>query len=337
MKILAYDDNPGFGGHQIMACQGLRALAAEPSVDLVCMVRPGNQLLAKALSPLPILPADPFRIRNIQPDKVLCIQGDIGQSKRGVKASVHAGIECISYIAIPHPLAEMGAKLGAIRDWLNRPFLNMPDRFITISGTMRDILVDRGCAKPVSIVPNGIPKPQTTNHKPQAEHPVIGVVGRIEFKQKQQDAMLKAFLEQTETFKDCRLLFVGGGPDEDKLNAMVRKHATISCLPWQNDVEAIFQQIDVLAIPSRYEGVPLVMLEALVRGIPAIGSARDGMKEMLPSDWTFEPGDAKGIADAFEKVRAHGKDHTEVLRAKMLAEHSLEAFNANFTAAILQS
>ena len=329
MKILVYDDNPGFGGHQFMACHGIEALAAETSVEVACMVNPANRKLIERLAGLTLHePDSDFHALGI--DLVLCIQGDIGQSTNGILAANKNGIPCVSYIAIPHRMADMRAKLGALRDRMNERFINAPDRFITISESMRQILIDRGCIKPIEIVPNGIPIPQPAQSNPQSPNPTIGLIGRIEFKQKQQDFMVQAFLDHSDVFNDCRLLIAGGGPDRTKLEKLIRGKENITLLPWTDDAETLYRQIDLLAIPSRYEGVPLVMLEALARAIPVIGSNRDGMKDLLPEEWTFEPGNANALADTFSNLRTKGSDQIGSLQRKVLDENSLDAFKINF-------
>ncbi|MEN8254797.1 MAG: glycosyltransferase family 4 protein [Verrucomicrobiota bacterium] len=344
MKILVYDDNPDFGGHQAMACHGIEALAADPCLEIVFMFNPANHKLADRLSGagIPTCPA-PRRfgapqLQALAPDLVLCIQGDIAQSTKGIRAARKAGIECVSYIAIPHRMADMGAKLGALRDRINQRLLNQPDRYIAISESMKQLLIERGATKPIAIVPNGIPAPPASSHiPPPTSHMTLGLIGRIEFNQKQQDFMVRTFIDHPDVFGDCRLLIAGNGPDEEKLRRLIANKENISFLPWQEDVEAFYEQIDFLLLPSRYEGVPLVMLEALARGIPVLGSARDGMRDILPEAWTFEPENAQSLAKTFSRVRESWQSEIDALRQKIIAEHSLEKFKAGFRNAVCSS
>ncbi|WP_372847374.1 glycosyltransferase family 4 protein [Pontiella sp.] len=334
MKILVYDDNPDFGGHQVMACRGIAALAAEPALEIECMLNPANHRLAAQLrgADIPVCPAQ-ARMPAPPPDLVLCIQGDIAQSTAGIRAARKAGIECVSYLALPHRRATMGAKLGALRDGLNKKWVNAPDRFITLSESMKQILLDRGCTQPIAIVPNGIPAPPSPKHQVSSIQ-TIGLVGRIEFNQKQQDFMARTFLANP-AFNDCRLLFVGGGPDEDRLRKTIEDEERITLLPWQSDMETVYNQIDLLAIPSRYEGVPLVMLEALARGIPVIGSNRDGMQDILPPEWTFAPENSTSLASAFSAARKTWNQKIDALQQRILTEHANSLFQQNFRSAVV--
>jgi len=358
VKILVYDDNPDFGGHQIMACHGIKALATNPSIDVIVMINPENKKLADRLPALGNIQTigAPCSTRKIQglrnrlarrgiralgkqfqaleADLVLCIQGDIEESSQAVLAARKAGIECVSYIAIPHPMQHMGAKWGKLRDRINQYLLNQPDRYLTLSESMAEILRERGVTKPIAIVPNGIKPPSQKGITPHRSRLTLGLMGRVEFKQKQQDFMVETFCEFPSSFSECQLIIAGSGPDEENLRNQVQGKENITLLPWQNNAEAFYEQIDFLVIPSRFEGVPLVMLEALAHGIPVIASACDGMKDLLPESWTFEPENGKSLADTFSKVRNTWKSEIAPLQQKVLTDHSLKTFKENFRQAI---
>jgi glycosyltransferase involved in cell wall biosynthesis len=331
VKIAIYDDNPDFGGHQIMACHGIDALRADPSVNIAGIINPANQKLIHRLEGIPIVHPG-SDIRAIAPDLLLCLQGDIAQCTKGIKAAHRVGVECISYLALPHRRADMGAKLGALRDRINRQHLNTPDRFITISDSMKNLLIERGCTKPIVLVPNGIAVPPPRKPQPSSMQ-TIGLAGRIEFKQKQQDFLVRSFLSEP-AFNNCRLIIAGSGPDEEKLRAMIRGIETITLMPWQTQMEAFYEQIDLLVIPSRYEGVPLVMLEALARGIPVIGSNRDGMRDTLPPEWRFEPGNAHALGETFIKLRETHARPIEAIRKMVLENHAMDRFKQHFVQAV---
>ncbi|MBT8041809.1 MAG: glycosyltransferase family 4 protein [Pontiella sp.] len=333
MKILVYDDSPDYGGHQIMACLGIEALTSDPSIEVVCMFNPANRKLRERLKDHTILQFT-RNFQSLEVDKVLCIQGDVRQSFKGIDAAMQADIECISYIAIPHRMAHMGAKLGALRDIGHRRLFNKPDRYITISESMKKLLIERGARKPISVVPNGIQTPPATPQN-RSDIQTIGLLGRIEFNQKQQDFMVRTFLNHPKVFEDCRLLIAGNGPDENKLKAMIAGNENIVMIPWQENPESFYEQIDLLIIPSRYEGVLLVMLEALARSIPVIGSDRDGMKDLLPHTWTFETENADALIETFSHVRQTWQNEIDPLRQKVLSEHSLERFKVNFSKAVI--
>ncbi len=361
MKIIVYDDSPEYGGHQAMACYGIEALTDDPSREVVFLYQPKNRMLSERLSRIGQCrtiesPCETRRLQglrnhldhrgiarlakqftDLQGDLVLCIQGDSEQSSQALLAARRAEIRCVSYIALPHTMKEMGTAFGTLRDWSGQHCINLPDRFITISEGMRKKLVARGCSKPIDVIPNGIPIPAVSQeHKKSTDRSpcTLGVAGRIEFKQKRQDFVVEAFKQHPAMYQDCHLLIAGHGPDERILQGMTADMDSITLLPWQQDMNSFYDQIDLLVIPSRYEGVPLVMLEALARGIPVVGSAVDGMREFLPADWLFETGSTKSLAQTVARVRKHGQGAIGPIQQRVIKEHSLEAFKARFVDAV---
>ena len=152
--------------------------------------------------------------------------------------------------------------------------------------------------------------------------------------------MVRTFCTHPEAFHDCCLLIGGNGPDEGPLKQLIAecpRGSDITLRPWQDDVESFYGEIDVLMLPSRYEGVPLVMLEALARGIPVIGSARDGMKDILPESWTFEPENEDSLVETFSKCRHSWQNDIAEARIKIETEMTIEAFKAAFHRAVVQA
>ncbi|MDF7798955.1 glycosyltransferase family 4 protein [Pontiellaceae bacterium B1224] len=361
MKILVYDDNPHFGGHQIMACHGIEALIATPDIDVILMYNPYNRSLLEKLSgtekfqiletPCSTQKFQGLRNRfsrtginmlkehfqRLEPDLVLCIQGDIEQSSQAVLAAKKCRIDCISYIAIPHRLEKMGAKFGRLRDTLNRYLFNKPSSYITISESMKQLLKDRGTKRPISIVENGIEPPPIPKLVEHDNRFTIGLIGRIEFKQKQQDFFVRSFLQHSSVFTNCRVLIVGSGPDESKLKKLIKDKDSISCMPWQVNMEDVYEMLDMVVIPSRYEGVPLVMLEALARGLPVIGSRVDGMMDLLPTEWTFTTESSASMASTFSAARKTWPLKIEELQHRVIHENSMETFKKNFIHAVEKS
>lgn len=362
MKLVVYDDSSVFGGHQIMAVRGIEALAADPANDVTVFSDERNAGLHRRLQQVPRLHLRPApRVqqrlqglrahinRNAQcdlaqqfaalnPDRVLCIQGDIEHSALGVLAAERTGIDCISYLAVAHRCRETNARAGRLRDLANRQLLNRPDRYITVAECMKQKLIDRGVTRPITVVPNGIAIPRAPHPERPDASPVLGLVGRVEFNQKAQDFMMETFCRHADAFRDCSLLVVGSGPDEKRLRRMAAtcpRRDVITIRSWQEDMDAVWAEIDFLMLPSRYEGMPLVMLEALARGIPVIGSACDGMAELLPPSWLFEPGSADELATTFAGVRHIWQHEIAPLCDKVRSGMTIEAFQTAFCAAVV--
>ena len=374
-KTLAiYDDAAVFGGHEQMSCCGITALARESDLELKCFVAKSNEKLRQRIEgfaqdypniSLHLLDFTSQRfqgvrsrfalgrigqvaelLRTTESDAILVLQGDIELSSIGVLAGRKLGIPTVSYIPVPHTLATMQAKLGALRDPFNSWLFSQPDSYITISEGMKKLLQERGAAQPVEVVFNGFdpsktePRDRELSRKELAlplDRQVIAMVGRIEYKQKRQDFLLDCFARYRERFPNLHLMYVGSGPDEEDLKARVAAHELedrVTFVAWTDGLSGVYSAIDALALPSRFEGVPLVMLEAMSREVPIVGSRRDGMAEFLPSEWLFKPGDLAECADVLS--RCLEEDQSERVRSnrdRALKEFSMEQFDRGFVSA----
>jgi glycosyltransferase involved in cell wall biosynthesis len=282
------------------------------------------------------------RMLECGPAVVIAVQGNIEHSSLAMLAARKAGLPVASYIPVPHSHVEMGAKFGAIRD-LTTPYLfKLPDRFITISDEMGHRLRQRGATCPIDIVYNGVDTARFRKTDKAAARALLdipadgillGLVGRIEFKQKQQDQLLDALRGRPDLSGRFRVIFAGDGPDREALLAMSSAppfDGRVKVLPWV-DTSQLYPAHDVLVIPSRYEGLPLVMLEALACGTAVLGSDRDGMKDVLPPEWRFPPDSSEALGKKLAGLAAlDDLSPPSALVSRVRSEMSLEAFSRSF-------
>ena len=289
------------------------------------------------------------QFESLTPDMALIIQGDIEISSTGLLAAKKAHIPAISYIPLPHNQVEKGGKHGALRDLFARHLYSVPDGFITISTVLADMLRTKGIAAPIKVVYNGIATDQyypvdrdTARHtlKLPNDSVIVGIAGRLERKQKQQQLLLEAIASPSPPLSIAHAALCGDGQDREFLQQLSTQLGITSrthFLEWRNDLATFYSALDVLAIPSRYEGVPLVMLEALCCGTPVVAGNRDGMKEMLPAEWLFEPGDVTGFRNAINSVISNS-DATRAqiaqLQNRIHQSMTVDAFGTSFTRAV---
>ena len=103
---------------------------------------------------------------------------------------------------------------------------------------------------------------------------VIGSVGRLE-RQKNQEFLLIAFAKLIKKRKDAILLLIGRGNDEKKLKKLAAElniSEFVRFLGVREDVPDLLNVLDIFALPSLYEGLPVVLIEAQANGIPEIVS-----------------------------------------------------------------
>jgi phosphatidyl-myo-inositol dimannoside synthase len=105
------------------------------------------------------------------------------------------------------------------------------------------------------------------------------------------------------------LTLVGDGPlrpaIEDQIGALgLQAEVRLTGhLLGRSRVEAELDAADLFVIPSWSEGLPRAAIEAMARGLPAIGSAVPGIRELLPPALLFEPADSGSIVAAIRRLR----------------------------------
>ena len=373
MSLIFYDDSPVFGGHEVMALLGLEAVLSEFAGPLHFFAAAANSKLCAKVTALaashPQLrletldyhsskleslrnPLQPSRARRLahrfeqlRPSLVVAIQGNIEHSSLALLAARRAAIPSTSDIPVPHSNATMGARLGALRDVFASRLFQLPDSFITISDEMAALLKRRGVSAPIHIVYNGVdtsrfqPGGETAAACQQLNLPtgkiLFGIIGRIEFRQKQQHLLVQALAANASLATSCHLVFAGDGPDIEALRSLIEEHRlSATLLPWC-DPAPLDQALAALDIPARYEGLPLVMLEALASGTAVLGSDRDGMKDLLPVEWRFEPNNPAALAATLTRFIQQGRSAPAAeLVARVRDSMSLEAFRRAFAATI---
>lgn len=286
------------------------------------------------------------------PDVIVVAQGAIAFCSAGLVAAKRTGAHTISYIPMTHPERLFSASRfrAALREPINRIYYRLPDEYITISPRMEDYLRHKGLRQPVSIVNVAIDvADRPLEHKQAARKKlglargdwVVALVGRVQFWQKRQDLAVKGLALARRQIPGLKLLVVGDGPDLAALKALVSAEGVQDAVVfagWTDGLAPVYSAIDALVIPSRYEGVPLVMLEAMYFGRPVIASAVDGMLDILPPHWLFPSGDA--AAFAARMVAAARTSETALLDAhrEMVAQtFSMPAFEHAFMAALLSA
>lgn len=102
--------------------------------------------------------------------------------------------------------------------------------------------------------------------------PVIGFIGQF-VPQKQLNLLVDAWLWLKNEGIDTKLLLVGDGEERPQLEARLRAKALSEdwqITGWQTNPEKYLEQIDIYAMSSNFEGLPLALVEAVGYGIPAV-------------------------------------------------------------------
>ena len=120
------------------------------------------------------------------------------------------------------------------------------------------------------VIPNGV---ERKTPSPLTAHTVIAV-GRYSF-QKALDRLIDAWAMIGDR-GDWQLKLVGDGECRDELFALINEHGicdNVELTGVQKDMDAVYRNASLLALSSRYEGLPMVLLEAQAHGVPAVSFA----------------------------------------------------------------
>jgi L-malate glycosyltransferase len=127
---------------------------------------------------------------------------------------------------------------------------------------------------------------------------VIGVISRLR-NEKGIDLLIEAFSQLVEEGVSVHLLIVGTGPDEANLKEMVhelgvKSHVTFyGATDWMTAMK-LMGIMEIVVVPSRFEGFGLTAAEAMAAGKPVIASDCFGLKEIVQNEQTgllFKTGD----------------------------------------------
>ena len=139
---------------------------------------------------------------------------------------------------------------------------------------------------------------------------------------------------------------VGGG-DQTRLRALAKELGVADRVIFHGALEHarvfdLLDEMDIYIQPSRQEGLPRAMIEAMSRGLPCTGAHTGGIPELIPTDRIFPPGDhdritailtalsdpdiqAQEARANFERAKHYAREHLNAKRAafyeKFLQEH----------------
>lgn len=164
-----------------------------------------------------------------------------------------------------------------------RETFGIADRVVVLSEEWCDYFAENVCDPgKITVVHNGVNIP--ANPCMPCDHQDILFLGRLDAR-KSPDVLLHASKEVLERFPDSKVVF--GGDGEIEKNRRLAEDLGIAdrCEfhGWVSgdEREALFSRAGVYCLPSKNEGLPMGLLEAMARGIPAIATAVGGIPQVI--------------------------------------------------------
>jgi glycosyltransferase involved in cell wall biosynthesis len=167
---------------------------------------------------------------------------------------------------------------------------------------------------------------------------VVAWHGRIDMHRKGLDTLIAAWnqLSEHDALPQRKLLLIGSGQDDAILRGWLDELAR-SDIVWMDRyvldkrwIAGWLAAADLYALPSRHEGLPVALIEAMATGLPVVAADAPGVAEILPDGErsggvVVPPGDYEALAEALAGLLADGR------RRARLAAHARERAQEGFS------
>ena len=224
-----------------------------------------------------------------------------------------------SILKVPVVLSERSSEIKKTT-WvkiINRTLVSYGSHLIANSQSGADRVIQNNEFSPdkVSIIYNGIPIDKYNCRISEEQKAkllyefgikegtqVIGLIGRLSFA-KNHELLFESYKTIVEHFPHSRILCVGDGPRKKELMQLVetfgiKDHVFFTGM--RKDIPECFSIMDVMVLPSRWEGLPNVILEAMAAKCPVVAADVGGVSELVTdgvTGWLVEPGNKDELAN----------------------------------------
>lgn len=188
------------------------------------------------------------------------------------------------------------------------------DKIVSVSKRTADFLIEDRKIHPdkIEIIPYGVDLKKYSNGNDnkirkklniKAKEKIIGMVGRL-VTQKGHVYLIDAAEETVKKHPDVKFLIIGEGELRADLEKRVKNsnlENNFIFLGSRDDVPDLLKAIDIFTLPSLFEGLPNVILEAMASAKPIVATSVDGTKEAVKNGETgilVPPKDPQKLSEA---------------------------------------
>ncbi|HEV7898221.1 MAG TPA: glycosyltransferase family 4 protein [Planosporangium sp.] len=211
------------------------------------------------------------------------------------RAALRAAHACAPTVVTLHDLGADTAELRGL-------YSNLAAAVAPSAVIARQLRDDLGVpAGAIHRIRNGVDLPARVAY-PADRHPlVVGAVGRLA-DEKGLDLLIEAVSRLDRGGRRLRVVIAGLGPKRERLEQQARG-LPITFPGLCRDVPALLRGLDLFCLPSRREGLPLALLEAMAHAVPCVATAVGDIAEAVGSDaLVVPPNDVDALVIALDRL-----------------------------------
>lgn len=181
----------------------------------------------------------------------------------------------------------------------------MVDKFVVL--TKEDKALWGASYSNIAVIPNSID--YNDNEKANLDSNIVIAVGRLEL-QKGFDMLIKAWSLISNKNNKWELHIYGNGSQSDVLNKMIKDYnldESIKIFPPSKSIKDKIRKASIFVLSSRYEGLPMVMLESMSLGLPCVSfNCKTGPSDIIEENGKegilCTEGDIQQLADGLSML-----------------------------------
>lgn len=141
----------------------------------------------------------------------------------------------------------------------------------------------------------------------QAKARKLVFVGSLEQMYKAPDILLKAFAQLVNEDNHYQLTMIGAGQhlpslEENAVQLNIQNNVSFVGEIKSNEVISYLTQADLFVLPSRTEGLPRAIIEAMAQGLPCVGTMVGGIPELIPEEFCVPADDVESLFTVLSKL-----------------------------------
>ncbi len=208
----------------------------------------------------------------------------------GRLAAARAKVRAVVHTAHVYPFQWVSAGKRLLYRWVEKRCAGHTTRAVMLTRAQQEFITGEGILPPerTIVIPNGVSlgTPHSalkTDLGLPEDALVVGTVGRL-VPQKHPQLLIAALADVIKEDRRVHGLIIGRGPKEERVRSLIREHSLegrVHMAGHREDARELYQTMDIFALPSRYEGLPYALIEAMAAGLPVVTTDWLGAREVV--------------------------------------------------------